>query len=274
MFIIRMFKDSFRFKTLLKNVNYNFFQIIIYFLLIILIANFPQTLDAVRNYGTRLDFIIEDFNRSIPDGWNLPQNITIKGGRLINNGNLEVYTNEHEGITYIINNQTKIEDPNNYTNHIIMSERSLIYIDNDGNILESLNYIGFENDEFDFYRLSLATGEDKKLLFQEFAQSIERTFQSEIIAFTIIRNNSIQIFINIIYVLILALLIQLFRFGLQNFLTYLEGVKFVVLSLGMPAVLTFIVGIFEPAFSPVVFQLASGMTVMLVTLIFARRLYS
>ncbi len=274
MFIIRMFRDSFRFKTLLKNFNYNFFQIIIYFVLLILIANFPQTLDAVRNYGTRLDFVIEDFNRSIPNNWDLPTNMSITGGKLINNGDTNVYINEHEGITYIINNQTKIENPDDFINHIIMSERSLIYIDHEGNILEALNYIGFENDVFDFYQLRNAYGEEKTLLFKEFAQSIERTFQSEIIAFTILRNTGIQIFINIIYVLILALFIQLFRFGLENFLTYPQSIKFIVLSLGLPAVVTFIVGIFQPAFSPVVFQLASGMTVMLVTLIFARRLYS
>lgn len=274
MFIIKMFKQSFKFKTLLINFNFKFWQIIIYFILLMLIANFPQTFEAFRNYGTRLDFIIEDFNQAKPYDWQLPNNMYIRGGKLINNGDQNVYVYEHKGITYIINNQTKIDDTNDYLNHIIFSERSLIYIDNDGNILEAFDYVGFENDEFDFSMLNVAVGEELNELYLEFATSIERTFQNEIILFTVIRNNVVQIFINILYVLLLALFIQLFRFGYQKFLTYYESIKFVVLSLGLPAVLAFLIGLLSPAFAPVVFQLASGMTVMLVTLIFGKKLYS
>lgn len=274
MFLIKMFKDSFNFKDLLINFNYKFWQVIIYFILLIIIANFPQTIEAYRNYGTRLDFVIEDFNEEIPYDWQLPNNMFIRGGKLVNNGDLDTYTYEHKGITYIINNQTKITDENDFLNHIIMSERSLIYIDANGNILEALDYIGFENDEFDFNKLNIATGEEKVLLYNEFASSIERTFQNEIILFTLLRNNVVQILINIIYVLLLALFIQLFKFGYQKFLSYSESIKFVILSLGLPAILTFLIGLLSPPFAPVVFQLSSGITVMLVTLIFGKKHYS
>jgi|SRR5690554_169770 len=273
MFLLRMFKDSFNFKKLLINYNYKFWQIIIYFVLLILISNVPQTIDAYNNYGTRLDFIIEDFEQEIPIDWEIPFNMSIRGGRLVNNGSNKVYINEHKGITYIINNQEKIE-PENYKNHIILSEESLIYIDQNGNILESFNYIGFEKDSFDFDELRLSQNEEKVKLFQEFATSVERSFQDEIILFTVLRNNGVQILINILYVLLLAGFIQLFRLGYTNFLSYKDSIKYVVLSLGLPAVLSFVIGFLSPAFSPVIFQLASGMVVMLVTLIFGKKYYS
>ena len=275
MFLVKMFRESFQFKTLLINFKYKWWQLIIYFILLVLIANVPLTIESINNYGTRLDFIIEDFaSGEIPNDWDLPTNIVIRGGKLINNGDTKEYGGSFKGITYIINKQGLIEDVNDYKNHIVLGENSLVYIDAKGNVLENHNYAGFENDTFDFYELSLASGVKAVELYQEFARSIERSFQSEIILFTLIRNNATQLLVNTVYILLLAGLIQLFRFGYTKFITYSESIKFVILSLGLPAVLSFITGFLSPAFAPVVFQLASGMTVMLVVLIYGKKLYS
>ena len=42
---------------------------IIYFVILILIANFPQTLEVIRYEGTRLDFVVEDFETKTPTDW-------------------------------------------------------------------------------------------------------------------------------------------------------------------------------------------------------------
>ena len=272
MFLFKFFKISFNLPKLLSNSNQKLWKIILYFILIILIANFPQTFDVYRHGGSRLDFVIEDFSKEIPIGWILPNDIEISGGKLINNGDNNIYKYEHKGITYIINNTNRI-DVNEYKNHIIFSETSLIYIDSDGNYLEEHNYRGFE-DTFRFRELNISHGEEKEALFNTFAKSIELSFSNPIVLYTVLRNNITQIFINIIYVLILAGFVQLFRFRYQNFLTYIDSVKFVVLSLGLPAILSFIIGVLAPAFAPVVFQLASGMTIMLVMLIFSKKTFS
>jgi len=272
MFLIRMFKKSFVFKGLLKNVNEKLWKYIVYFIILMLIANFPQTLEVIRYEGTRLDFVVEDFETSTPTNWVMPSKIEIKGGKLVNNGDLNRYIYEHQGITYIINNTEKI-DVNDYKNHIIFSEESIMFIDAEGNFLEEFGYRGF-TDIFRFIELNLASGEYKVEIYNDFARSIESSFSRPIVLYTIIRNNLTQIFVNIIYIIILALLVQLFRFRFQNFLSFIEGIKFVILSLGLPAVLTLIIGIFSPAFTPVVFQLSSGMTIMLVMLVFSKRTFS
>lgn len=271
MFLLKLFKTSFNFKEILKNSNQKIWQIIIYFIILIFIANFPQTLNIVKNDGSRLDFVIEDFESANPNDWDIPHNITISGGKLHNNGDLTRYVNEHKGITYIINNNESI-NVNDYKNHIILSESSIIYIDKEGNYLEEFGYRGF-TDIFRFSELDFASGDEKIELFNLFAKSMEKSFAKPIVLFTILRNISTQLLTNIIYVLILALLIQLFRFGYQNFMSFIDSVKFIVLSLGLPSVLTFIIGLLEPAFTPVVFQISSGITVMLVMLIFGRRTF-
>lgn len=272
MFILKMFKKSFIFKDLLRNVNEKLWKYIIYFILLILISNFPQTLEVIRHEGSRLDFIVEDFDSQTPNDWVMPSNIEIKGGMLVNNGDTNLYSYNHRGITYIINNTEKI-DVNDYKNHIIFSETSIMFIDDEGNFLEEFGYTGF-TDVFRFIELNLASGEYKVELYNSFAKAIESSFSKPIVLYTIIRNNITQLLVNIIYILILALLVQLYRFKFQDFLSFIDGVKFIILSLGLPAVLTFVIGLFSPAFTPVVFQLASGMTIMLVLLVFSKKTFS
>lgn len=271
MFIFKFFIKSFKFPKLLKSTNEKMWKIIVYFLILVLVSTFPASYEAVKNEGSRLDFIIEDFNREIPINWDIPNNIIIKGGRLITDDD-KTYVNKHLDITYIINNKEVI-DAKKYTNHIIMSEKSILYIDGKGNYLESFDYKGFSEDQFDFLELELATGDEKVKLFQEFARSIEKSFATQIVLYTVLRNSATQIIINIVYVLLLAGLVQLFKFGYQNFLSYKESVKFVVLAMGLPATITFLMGIFVAAFAPVVFQLSMGMVVMLVILIYGKKTF-
>lgn len=273
MFLIKFFKQSFQFPTLLKNTNQKIWKIIIYFILLILIANFPASFQVVKEQGSRLDFLVEDFSKETPVNWNLPDDISIKGGKLLTNGNTTEYINNFKDKTYVINKQSKVDDPNNYKNHVLLFTDSVVYIDKDGNVLEGFNYKGFDMDEYSFKALKLAHGDELTNLFNSFANSIEKSFSSHIVLFTLIRNNIVQLLINVIYVLILAGLVMLFKFAFQDFLNYRQSVTFVVLSLGLPAVITFGIGLLSVAFAPVVFQLVSGMVVMIVMLVFAKKTF-
>jgi len=265
MFLIKYFKDSFNYKNILIQKDKSLFKLLVFFILMILIANFPMTYDAYKHRGSRLDFIIEDFSKEQPLNWHLPDDIKIKGGTLVNNGDNNVYVFKHKDITYIINNKDMIDAKEN-RNTIIFNENSIVYIDDKANVLEGFNYKGF-SDEFSFREINIATEDEKIALYKDFAYKIEKSFSNEIILYTILRNNILQIGINIIYVLILSLFIQLFKYGYQNFLTYKEGLMFILNSISLPAIISFVIGIMSPPFGPVAFQLSSGMLVMLVLLI-------
>ena len=270
MFIFKFFKDSVNLKTILTKTDKNIFKILIYFILLIIIANFPMSYETVKERGSRLDFIIEDFIDKEPVEWDLPSDIQVIGGKLITNNNDKVYINNHKEITYVINNKEKIDAKNNL-NHIFLNEESIVYIDSKGNFLEAFGYKGFSTDIYNFVELKNASPEMRKELFIEFVTYIEKSFSTEIVFFTILRNNAVQIVINILYALLLSGLVMLFKFGYQKFLSFKQVFVFVILSMGIPAILSFIIGIFSAAFAPVIYQLTSGMIVMGVMLFFGKK---
>jgi maltodextrin utilization protein YvdJ len=68
--------------------------------------------------------------------------------------------------------------------------------------------------------------------------------------------------------------IQMFRFGFSTFMSFGESLRFIIFAMGLPAVLSLIVGLFVPAFSTVFFQLAMGLVTMLVMLIVGRKKFA
>lgn len=271
MFLIRYFKKSFIFSKLLIDRTENLFKIFIYFILLIIIANFPANFEAVKQQGSRLDFIEQSFIEEAPINWVLPNTVEIKGGKLVSSDSI-TYTNTHKGITYVINSDLAVDVmKNDYINHVFLNEDNIVYIDADKNFMQAFGYKGFSSDIFSFRQLNVATGQQKSDLFIEFGRSIEKSFGSFIVLYTIIRNTFVNIAVSLLFVFVLSLIIQLFKFGYANFLTYLEGLRFIVLSMGLASVFSFAVGLLVPAFSPVVFQLTIGMTVMLVLLVYSRR---
>jgi len=274
MFLFKYFRKSFDFKNLLTNLKLSKFKILIYFIFIIVIANFPLSYQTIKNNGGKLDFIAESFKKEVPLNWDLPDDIIIKGGKLISNNDKKQYVNKHGNITYIINLQKKLDNINNYKNHIILSEENILFIDDKANFLEVKGYLGFDNDEFKFKELKLASGQEKVAKFNEFGLSLEKSFSKYTIAYTLFRNIVVQIFINIIYVLILSCFIMLFKFKYEKFLSFGQTINFVVLAMGLPSILAFFIGLLSFPFGPVVFQLTVGLIIMMVLLINGRKTFS
>lgn len=271
MFLVRYFRDSFKFKTLLITKDKTLVKSIIFFLLMIIIATFPMSLDAVKNRGTRLDFIIEHFRENTLN-WDMPSTFEIKGGKLITNGSNDEYIYEYKDITYIINFQGELNHLENKSS-IIFQTDVITFINDKGEYMTGHGYQGFV-DVFSFKEFELASPVERTKLYEQFAENIEKSFSNQIVLFTVLRNTTVQIFTNLIYILVLSLLVQLYKFGYEKFMSYKEGLMFVLLAMGLPALLSFGVGFIAPAFSPVIFQISSGMIVMLVPLIFGKKIYT
>ena len=84
------------------------------------------------------------------------------------------------------------------------------------------DYKGFNYSQ-SFLELNLATGTERQQLYVEFGQAIEETFSSYIVLYTLLVNTITSIALNILFILILSLVLQLFRFGYSKFFTYLDG---------------------------------------------------
>lgn len=270
MFLVKYYRDSWNFKELLVVKQRPFYKIIIYFIIMIIVATFPMTLDAIRHDGSRLDFIIEDFSNGGPTvPWNVPMDLEIRAEKLVIADNAEYRFEFKETSYYFIGQEEVVYQ--NYPNSIIFLKEKIAYVNEDGAYMERTYQPGFGSTTFPLYNLSAPNNSS---LYQTLANNIEKSFSDQIIFFTITRNIAVQLFVNVIYIFVLSLLLQVFRFGYTKFISYFDGLKFIIVSLGPPATIAFVVGIFAPAFAQIAFSLVSGLIVMIVPLVFGKKLYS
>lgn len=258
MFIAKYLKYSFDFPKLLTHFDQKLHKIIIYFIFLSLVYLLPMNIMIVRENGWRIDFIHQDFMDEIPT-WNLPENCKIEMNRLLCS-DTSSYTFNHQNVEYIFNgNET---DLNLNVKQIILTKENILYADGRGNKMISRGYEGFET--LNFNTFNLLSDVEKETAFKSFAMSIESSFSPWIVLYSLLMNTLVNVFIQFIFVLALGLILQLFRFGYQSFPTYIEGLKFIVLAMGLPVLIGLIVGIIQPAFGSVFFQLFMGVTIMIV----------
>jgi maltodextrin utilization protein YvdJ len=269
MFLVRYFKYSFQFDKMFIHLNEKFWKYLIYFFILSMINLFPMNFLIVKEQGWRLDFIEESLTSSTPN-WQLPETWSISGYKLITDTTTQ-HVEVHDGITYIFNFQGTDYDLTK--KQIIFKESTIIYTNGDGARMVGYDYRGFA-DTISFLELNLSSGEERSQNYARFGQYIEESFGSYIVFYTLLVNTMTNMALNILFILILSLVIQLFRFGFSKFLSYKEGIKFLILVMGLPAILSFIVGLMEPAFSPVLFQFGMGLTTMIVLLIHGRKYFA
>ncbi|WP_025724812.1 DUF1189 family protein [Acholeplasma granularum] len=271
MFLVSYFKMGFQFPKLLENSRkVSFIKVFIYFILLTFIANFPLTWLTFEEQGSRINFIEENINSNIPNWTNLPPGMISSGGineSILNgssytNGDFIYYFGYNEQINELIDK-----------NIIIFHTDHIEYLHTDGAKLISDGYSGFK-DQILLSQLNYSDGLERTEIYNLFARSIEKSFSTQIILYTTLRNQTIQFVAFFIYIVILSIIIQLFRFGFQNFLSFKEGLIFIILSSTLPSVLSLIFGLILPGFAPVVYNLSLGITVMLILLIFSRKNFS
>jgi maltodextrin utilization protein YvdJ len=269
MFLVRYFKYSFGFSKVISRVNEKFWKVLIYFLILGLIAAFPLNSLIVREQGWRLNFIEESFTLQTPT-WQLPETCLIAANKLICETN-ESYTYTHQGITYIFNYQETEIDRS--IKQVLFFENRIVYTNGDDALMVGYDYRGF-SDTLDFRTLNLMTGEERSEAFVEFGRNIEQTFGPYIVFYTVLTNTFISISLNLLFIVLLSFVLQLFRFGYSSFFKYVDSIKFLIFMMGLPTVLSFIVGLFEPAFSPVFFQFGMGISTMIVMLVYGKRYFA
>jgi len=181
------------------------------------------------------------------------------------------YTYEHKGITYVFNDRSDAFDAN--LKQVIFREKQIIYTNGEGAHMIGHNYQGF-SDELRFQSLNLMTGEDRQSAYVMFASHIEKSFSPYVIFFTVMTNTVVGIGLNILFLILLSLVLQLFRFGYSSFFTYKESLKFLVFLMTLPALLSLIIGMLQPAFSPVFFQLGMGIVTMVVMLVHGKKYFA
>ncbi|MBU1141234.1 MAG: DUF1189 domain-containing protein [Firmicutes bacterium] len=253
----------------MTHVNEKMWKIIIYFLILSMINLFPMNYLVVKEQGWRLNFVEESFTLETPD-WVLPESCSITASKLMCS-TLTEYTYEHQGITYIFNYQGTEYDLTK--KQLLFKENQIIYTNGENASMVGYDYRGF-SDTQSFLELNLSEGIDRQELYIQFGQSIESTFGPYIVLYTLLVNSITSIGMNMLLLLILSLVLQLFRFGYSKFFTYKDSLKFLVYMMGVPALLSFIVGLVEPAFSPVFFQLGMGISTMIVMLVYGKRYFA
>ncbi len=270
MFLVRYFKYGLTLPKLLTRQGEALWKTLIYFLLLVFIMNFPLTWLAFENNGTKLNFIEENLSASTPDWTTLPSG-TINGltGFTSNDANGQYFV--HGDYIYIFGYDETMNYPTDM-HQVIFYPDYIHYKDREGNFLSSDGYTGFST-TLNLNSLNVADGEDRVLMFSELGISIEKSYSAYIILYAVLRNQIVQVLATFIFVFILACFVQLFRFGFQKFLSFKDGLNFVIFSSTIPAILSLIFGLILPGFAPVVFNLVLGMIVMIVILVFSRKTF-
>ncbi len=265
MFLVRYFKASFQFETLLTHFDEKLSKLWIYFLLLSLIALFPMNFLIVRQEGYRLDFIRQDFLEETPN-WVLPSGCLIEANQLLCDPNTKTSLT-HLDVTYIFNGSDA--DIDLTLKQLIFTQNTIIYTDGDGAKMSG-TYRGFD-ETFNFNTFNLMDTAEQKDALMGFASSVESSFSRYSILFSILTNTAVSVFVQFFFVLLLGAVLQLFRFGYQSFPNYVDGLKFIILAMGLPTIIGFFIGLFIPSIGSVLYQLAMGLTVMIVMLKYGRK---
>ncbi len=269
MFITRFFKTSFSFQTMLTEVKEPFWKYILYFLILMMLVAFPLNYSIVMEQGFRINFIEESFVEETPD-WVLPESCEIQAGALsCDETGVIIYT--HQDLTYYLNANLDMVDENE--KGIYLLEDRLIYTNGVGASMTGYYHQGFL-DRFSFRSLNLLEGTERSAGYIVFAEQLQNCFSPYIVFFSLLVNSATTIGINIVFILLLSLVLQLFRFGYSKFFKYIDSLKFLIYTMTIPAILSFIVGFVSMAFSPVIYQFGVGIITMVVMLTHGKKVFA
>lgn len=300
MFLVRYFRDSFIFPRILPMRKEPFWKVLIYFIIIVLISLFPYSFSNLKHGGWNLGFVEQNLMQKdnieidYPEGITIgpegvqsdtgkEKSISLKQGskdyiqyRFYVSGDKDTVKSEIDKAVSDI--KSGIGQPQFLFTKVFSEEEvvggSIYFIDKKGNVNIG-DYDGFES-KFSFHELNLIEKGSKERMeaLKGFSISIEKAFGKQNAFFTIVATSGIQILSYILLILILAGLLQLFKFGYVEFMSYLEGIKVVMLSMTIPSVISFIVGFFTHAFAPLFIQFGVGIILMIVMIKYGKKEFS
>ena len=266
MFIVKYFKNSFFPKRILPMRKEKFWKVLIFFLILAIISLFPFNIKNLEG-GFKSGLVEENLtNYPLPK---LPEGVKLGLLFGITTPNDEEIVFNHQGnetnITYYFNYKGSDDDFRSLDfQAIAFTKNQVLYTDGKGAILPG-NYHGFVEEVVDFSEINLMLETEKKASLVNFSSYVEAAFARYNAVYSIVTYSATQLVMYILMVLILASITQLYRFKYGVFMSFLESIKVIIFCMTIPALLSFIVGIFVHfAFVPIIFQFGSGILLMFI----------
>lgn len=264
MFIVNYFKNSFFPKRILSMRKEKFWKVLIFFLLLSIISLFPFNIKNLEG-GFKSGLTEENLTGyPLP---NLPEGVKLGllFGVITPNDEEIIYNRQFNetDITYYFNYKGSVDDFKKLNKQsIAFTKEQVLYTNGRGNILPG-NYHGFIEEVVNFSEINLLLENEKQAALINLSSYIESAFARYNAVYSIAIYSIIQISMYILMIIILAAITQLYRFKYGVFMSFLESVKVIVFCMTIPALLSFIVGIFVHfSFVPIIFQFGSGVLLM------------
>ena len=156
---------------------------------------------------------------------------------------------------------------------LIFTNKRTYYVKGDGKGLMIGSYQNFP-EEISFETINTLPDNERRVQLTIFAETIEKSFGRQNAFFTIVTFSSVQLALYVVLVLLLALVLQLFRFVYVDYMSYIDGVKIVISTMTIPSVISFIIGFFTHALTPVIVQLGLGIILMLIMIKYGKKEFS
>lgn len=273
MFLVRYFRDSFFLNRILPLRKESLWKIIIYFLVISIISLFPYNYVNLKEGGWKLGFVEHNFLSQENIGFELPDHITMNSFGMKSsteeNDFVEFKNSQDGNIIFRFLFDGDINETDRSVKQLVFTRDEVFYFRGDQTVIIG-DYSGFE-EEINFHEINLITeSNEKNERLKGLAAAIEGSFGRQNAFYTIVNYSFIQLALYVILILILAAVLQLFRFGYVKFMSYIEGIKVVILSMTIPSILAFVVGFATHGFAPVIIQLGIGIVLMIVMIRYAK----
>ena len=281
MFLVRIFRDSFIFNRVLKLRHEAFWKFGIYFIIISLISLFSFNFTNLRTGGWKLGFVENILLQEKNYDKQLPSSITIRKLSGVNStdGDQLLFYENNEGkiirFWFVTNEGEDFVNTNIdlTAEQLIFTNKRTYYVKGDGKGLMIGSYQNFP-EEISFETINTLPDNERRVQLTILAETIEKSFGRQNAFFTIITFSSVQLALYVVLVLLLALVLQLFRFVYVDYMSYIDGVKIVISTMTIPSVISFIIGFFTHALTPVIVQLGLGIILMLIMIKYGKKEFS
>jgi maltodextrin utilization protein YvdJ len=258
--MIKFFTDSFRINRIYSLKNTKGTTLVFYFLLLILIISFPLNLQIIRSSGWDLYNFTAGIREQYPD-WlpsQLPDDIEISASGMYyedtTNREYLTYNNQDEDLYIVI---SPLGDYVPYDRTLMFEENQISYYDENGQYMFSADYSKITS-VVSFYDLQFM---EQAQAVNKFCGVIEDSFSGYAQFKSIILNTVINFVLNTLLIFVVSAMFLLIRFNYQKVTSFGENLRIMVSSMTIPAMISFVVGLFEfieaTSLTQVIFQFAT-----------------
>ncbi len=250
MFIIKYFKNTlYSLKGIYRFKDEKGYKIMLYFLLMSLISLLPHNLTIIQENGFKMGFISEGYNDSNKE--QLYNSSLIKIGkaglRVEDTFKLEEY--EFDTFKLVIDYNDEYEVTDDTT--LILKKYTTEYHSNN-----SMMYGDYNSFEDDIYIANLMFDDN---VYMSLFTNLEKAFYPYITLFSLLVNTTANIAMYLLMILLMGIILGFLKYKYSSYLSYKEIVKILVLSMTLPSVVVFIIGLFGGfAFTPVIMNFMIG----------------